>query len=123
MTATKLTLVAPPPAPEGGGDFPKLADYLGQVVVLGPTEETTVKTSYKEESPATRCIGWAYVNGTLVDLGDLLVFWQKVRSQLRPAIESRAYVVGRIVKDGRSFILEEVTTAKVLADIESQLSF
>lgn len=116
-------LVPPPEPPAGGGDFPKLADYLGQIVVLGPIEEIVTKTAYKDESQATRCIGWAWINGALVDLGTLLVFWGKVRAQLHDAIESRAYVVGRIVKDGKAFILEPTTTEKTLAAIEEQLSF
>ena len=117
-------LIAPPKAPESSTEtFPKLADYLGQIVVLGPTEEVEVETKYKPDTKATRCIGWAWVGGKLVDLGDLLVFWGKVRAQLHEAIESKAYVVGRIVKDGRSYTLESVTTADTLKSIESALDF
>lgn len=117
------SFIAPPEAPESVADFPKLADYLGQIVILGPTEELEVKTEYDPKSKATRCVGWAYVSGKLVDLGTLLVFWGKVRAQLHDAIEQNAYVVGRIVKDGKSYVLEPVTTKEVLAQIENELSF
>lgn len=116
-------LIAPPEAPESTATFPKLADYLGQIVVLGPTEETEVKTTYGEKQKATRCVGWAWVGGKLIDLGTILVFWGKVRAQLHDAIDAGSYVVGRIVKDGRSYVLETVSDEKVLAAIENELSF
>jgi len=117
-------LTAPPAPPETSTqDYPKLADYMGQVVVLGPTEEVTIDTQYKPTQKATRCVGWAWVTGKLVDLGDILVFWGKVRAQLHEAIASGAYVVGRIVKDGRSYVLETVTDEKTLKAIEAQLDF
>lgn len=118
-----LKLTAPPAPPEGGGDFPKLGDYLGQIVILGPTEETTVKTPHSDDSKCTRCIGWAWAGGKLEDLGTVLVFWARVRAQLHDAIATGDYVVGRLVKDGRSFILERVTTTETLATIEKQLAF
>lgn len=117
-------LIAPPKAPESSTEtFPKLADYLGQIVVLGPTEETEVQTKYKDATKATRCIGWAWVNGKLIDLGDLLVFWGKVRAQLHEALAQNSYVVGRIVKDGRSYVLEPVTTTATIEAITSALDF
>lgn len=119
-----MKLIAPPKAPESSTEtFPKLADYLGQIVVLGPTEEVEVQTKFKDSTKATRCIGWAWVGGKLVDLGDLLVFWGKVRAQLHEAVESGAYICARIVKDGRSYTLEPVTTADTLKSIESALDF
>ena len=116
------TLIAPPPAPESEGTFPKLAEYLGQIVVLEPTEELELDTSYKKSSPATRCVGWAFVGGKLVDLGDLLIFWRKVRAQLHDAIESKAVVVGRIVKDGRSYTLEPADDA-IMEKVRAALDF
>lgn len=119
-----MSLIAPPAPPESDDtDYPKLADYMGQIVVLGPTEETVIDTQFKKTQKATRCIGWAWVTRKLVDLGDLLVFWGKVRAQLHDAIGSGSYVVGRIVKDGRSYVLEPVTDERMLAAIEAQLDF
>ena len=117
-------LIAPGAPPESSTeDFPKLADYMGQIVILGPTEETTIDTKYKQGQKATRCVGWAWVDRKLVTLGDLLVFWGKVRAQLAPAIEAGSYVVGRIVKDGRSYILDPVSDDKTLALIAAELDF
>lgn len=116
-------LMPAPSPPEGGGTYPKLADFLGQIVVLGPTEEVEVDTSYKPGTKATRCVGWAWVGQRLVDLGDVLVFWGKVRAQLHEAIDTGAYIVGRIVKDGRSYALDPVTTEATLAAIGRALDF
>ena len=116
-------LMAPAAPPQGTATFPRLSEYLGQVVVLGPTEEVEVDTQYGGGKPAVRCIGWAWVNGKLVDLGTVLVFWGKVRAQLRPAIESGSYVVARIVKSGKAYILDPVTDEVTLKAIEQALDF
>jgi hypothetical protein len=97
---------APPPTEE----FAKLGDYLGKVLIMEPTEETTIDTSYGPDSPVTKVVAMAYDESKkkIETLGDQLVFWRAVRSQLHDAIESGSVVVGRLVKNGRRFELDEV---------------
>ena len=115
-------LVQAPPAPDMG-EFPKLTDYVGSILVLGPTAEETVVTKSFGDSEAVRAVGWAWNGKTLEDLGTVLVFWGRVRAQLRPAIESGDYVVGRLRKDGRAYILDPEIPEATLKAIGNQLDF
>ena len=108
-------------APQGGAqDFPRLADYVGRVVVLEPIEEKTVDTKFKEGSNVTECVAWWWdeKKKTIEEIGQVSVFWGAVRAQLREALASKDQVAGRLVLNGRRYELDPVTDGTISAIAE-----
>lgn len=110
-----------PAPPEGGQDFPKLTDHLGRVLILEPTEETTIETN-RGESEITRAVAMVYNEATkkVEDLGDVTVFWKRLRAQLHDAIAAQDTIVGRLMMTGRAYVLQDVDDA-TLKTIEKQM--
>ena len=109
-----------PPAPEGG-TFEKLGNYLNQVVALEPISEEVIATAKYGDSPAMKCVGWAWSDGKLVDLGTVLVFWGKVRAQLREILAQQGTVIAKLGKVGQAYVLEPApadTAKKIKAALD-----
>lgn len=89
---------------ESGAD---LKDLLGRVLVFEPTEEATIET-VRGPAEVTRAVAYALneQTGNVEALGEVPVFWQRVRAQLKPALEAQTSVAGRLVRSGRAYTLE-----------------
>ena len=119
-----MALKRAPEAPKGGGDFVKLADYVNRVVVIEPTEETIVNSERYGETEATRAVALAWNEATskLEDIGEVLIFWNRVRKQLAEALKTGDSVVGRLEKDGQAYVVNAgAVNDKTFAAIEKQM--
>lgn len=94
---------------EGGGSDTRLADLLGRVLVFEPTEEATIET-VRGPAEVTRAIVYALneKTGSIEGLGEVPVFWQRVRTQLKPALAAQTSIAGRLVRSGRAYTLESL---------------
>lgn len=112
----KIMNAGAPPAIEG------LGEYEDKILILVPTDETTIETSFSANTKATKVVAMWFNEDTnkVEDIGEQLVFWSRVRAQLAEALVAKSVYVGRLTKHGRAFQLDPVEDA-TLKTIEKQL--
>ena len=96
-----MPLTNAPAAPEQD-DFPKLADYIGRIVVLAPQKTRTVTTTYGEKT-VTDALCWCLTErkSKLDEVGQASVFGDALRTQIGES-EPGHFVAGRLMLGGRN---------------------
>ena len=100
-----MKINTPPTAPVGGE---RLGEYLGSDLVLMPLRTDVIDT-VQGESPVTICKGWSWTGTALNQIGEVMVFWSRVRAQLAPFVDSGEAVMGKLIKNGRAYELADST--------------
>lgn len=116
-----MALKNPAPAPES--EFSNLGDYLNSVVIITPLVKDTINTvnGPAEVIKATASLFNESTN-TCTGLGEVTVFWSKVKAQLEPGLDGGEPVVGRLVKRGKAFELDVLSDA-LLEKVEKAYSW
>lgn len=135
MGFTFRPATAPPPG--GGGNFAKLQQFVGKLIVVVPYEDN-IKSKFKDQNGKDQFQTRATVvpvqagSWTNPDNGDeaswdagetldVFISAQRVRRQIS---EMNVPVLGRLLKDGKAWVLQEPTDAdvskaqEVLADVD-----
>jgi hypothetical protein len=109
---------APPPPESVAGDFNQLGDFVGFPIVLRPDSSDRIDTS-NGPSDIIRAEGWVWnaETKTLDELGEVTVFWVKVRAQLGGMVGTGNAVSGRIKRQGRAYVFEDLDV-----DTEDQIA-
>lgn len=103
-----MKLQKPPPPPEADTEYVQASDLVNKVVVLVPKREDTVSTANYGNSEITVVGALELVGTKLVDLGEVSIFWRRLRAQLHGFVGTGECVAGRIEKQGKAYVLVEV---------------
>lgn len=97
------------PTPAEQTEFVNLSDYVGDVLIIEPVafeENYATKNGPRDVMKAT--VGVLNSKGDIEGLGEQLIFWVKVISQLQDALHNDGIVVARLVREGRAYTLDQV---------------
>jgi hypothetical protein len=113
------------PPPDDSQDFIQLKDQMGKILVILPNEKDTITTVHGE-SDVIRSDIYVYNGKSFDDLGEMLVFWARLRKQLEAFVGTGDSIVGTLLPAGRSYALvdlEPAVLAKVSAAWDALESF
>ena len=89
-------------------DFWRITEHVGDIVVLEPLSEHAQTTKYGEGN-VMDCFGGAWTEpGIFSSYGKVTLFQEVLVKKTRPALESKATIVGKLVRPGNAYDLRPV---------------